>query len=130
MLSRNTLRVVSLDHSICVFLMVLPLKFKAWNSGINGRFDLVYHGLFWKRNVNAQITMRLLLAGLLIQNMLRNVELMPVDIGLTIFFVVILLSSSRLFYLYGSRAEEVVGFLNQFLRLNQHLGKFCFDTGN
>ena len=124
MLSRNTLRVVSLENSICVFLMVLPFHFNAWNAGINGRCNLVYHGLFWKWIVDIQIAVRLLVAGLLFQNILCNAEMMPIDIGLTIFFVITLLTSSRLLCFYRSHAEELLGFRNQFLQVNQHLGKF------
>ena len=130
MLSRNTLRVVSLNHSICVLMMVSPFQFNAWNSGINGRCNVVYHGLFWKRIVDVQIIVRLLVAGLLCQNMLYNAEMMPIDIGLTILVVTILLTSSRLLHFHRSNAEELVGFFNQFLRLNQNLGKFSFNSGN
>ena len=126
MLSRKTLTVLSLVHAMGVFFRVIPFQFNARNSGMNGRCDLVYQGAFWQRNVYMQIMMRFLIAGVFFQNVLYNVEMMPCDIGVKIFAAVTLLTSARLICFYVSHTDETIQFLNQFLRLNQQLGKFKF----
>ena len=126
MLSRKTLRVISLDHVLGVLFGVIPFKFNVWNLGINGTCELVYFGLYWEWNVTFQILMRLLVAGYMFWSMFFSTVMMPVDVGIVTFCIVVLVTSARLLCFYRSFAEEFVQFQNQFLRLNQHMGKRNF----